>query len=58
MHMFCEKSKGLHPEGGEFVDFSNNSVNVHEKQLEDIEETGEDTIPEEEKEDSKVIEGI
>lgn len=32
-------------------------ANVHEKQLEDIEETGEDTIPEEEKEDSKVIEG-
>jgi len=32
-------------------------ANVHEKQLEDIENTGEDTIPEEEKEDSKVIEG-
>ena len=32
-------------------------ANIHEKQLEDIEKTGEDTIPEEEKKDSEVIEG-
>ena len=32
-------------------------ANIHEKQLEDIEKTGEDTIPEEEKKDTEVIEG-